>query len=495
MNASRQRAIDVPSATIVDAAFAIVLTTITLLHLHALKLRMSNFEMREPSDSAAMMQATWSITHGAPFTTTLHEVTTAYFAGNMLAEQLHFSLALFAPLVHLFESVSVFLYLQCLIVFVTGIIAYGYARQRLANPTLACLVCTAWLLNPAFIDTFQLYGFRIETLFLPLLLALFWALQSDRVVLATLCLVLALATKHNACAVGVILGVYFIIGERTRRVRVFGVLAILASLSYYLVAVKWYMGSLITDPTIAFKHLRALGDNEVEIIGNLVAHPSRLFTFISTTEWAYVKSVFFGSGLLSLAHPIFWLSLPQLIILAILDDYQSVTCAWHWALVMPFMYLAQIGFLRHVDSRHSSKPMRLGVTAALLVTIAVHAYGAVANTKFRQGAYIYRDRGDNIAISAAALAALPPNASVMASGQLLWLLWNREQLFTAAAKFHSEVDYLAIALPIGKSHYETTDLHMLLDVAENGGRKVAEFDEVYRDANLVIFRNRSIGNL
>lgn len=477
---------------------AIILLLYSLATFFNLYDRYLNLEMREPTDSAAYMQAAWSILHGDPFTVSVQESFFSYYKYNFLGDQLMFTLLLFVPLL-LIPAFPVsglyFLVTQVAIISFGAFLLYRYAAKYIENGPLSVLIALCFLVNPATTYSFQLFGFRAETLFIPIIFGMFYLLQSQKTVWASICLILLVLTKHNAILIGVLIGLYILIFER--KIWRFGLFCTIFSVVYYMVGVKEVMTHLQENPTAYFKHFAIFGKTASDAAIYMILHPGEIISMISDNEIAHVRHIFFPVGLLALLHPLFYISSSELLINAVLPDYHSIFCGWHWTIVLPFMFLGVVRTIAWFLSKTTQDDRMKGFIASLLVfQIIFHASSVIPQDIQEHRNFYYRINNIDTSNIITALSIIEPNASVMASGQLLWFLFDRAEIYTSRVKFHDKVDYIVMALPMGHPHYRNIDKFMLEEIGiqqQAGHSKFSNFHVVTATESMLILKRQYKG--
>ena len=486
---SRLAAVKFPKNPFLYVLLAVLIVhfAITFMTLHD---RYMSFEIREPVDSSTYMQVSWSVFHGTPFTTSIQERWVSFSPHNFLGDQLIFTLALFSPLLLVSTSGVLFLILQTVIISLGAVFLYAYASRKLGNQAFAVMITTCYLFHMATFLSFQFFGFRVETLFIPLLFAVFYYVERKRIVQASIFLILTLLTKHNAIPIVFTLGVYFVAVDRVHWR--FGIVCMCAALVYYLVGVGWIMGHFQQNDVAHFKHLARFGATPWQALFHLLLNPALIIAEISKLEISHFLAILFPYGFLSMLHPIFWISSFQLLIIALLDDYHSVFCGWHWAVVVPFIFVGMTATTAWVVKRIGNRKVVVYALTILLgggLLFHLNAYNKhVIQTG---GQYYFKNNPIDSKRIMSVLSEIDKDASVMASGQLLWNLYDRERIFHSAEKFHDEVDYVAVLLPVGFAHYRNTDNNLIKELKKkvrNKGSKLDAFDLVHKSKNLHIYK-------
>lgn len=460
------------------------------LTLSCLYQRYIYLEMKESPDPAAFMQISWSIVKGIPFTISVLEHAMEHFSHNFLGRQLPLTMAVFSPL-FLFTSSGVpFLIIQILIISLGAIPLYLLAKGSLKNKWLALLIATAYLFNPATYETFEKFGFRVETLFILPLFAMFYFLDRDNYWGAGISLLFALFTKHNMIMMSFMLGLYYLLVDR-KRWR-FGIFCLAVAVGYYIIGVKIVISKFQLDKTVSFKWFADFGQSPKEILVNMALHPGKIWGAISPLEWKYSYRIFFSAGFLALLHPVFWVCLPQLIMNAIMPDYHSIYCAWHWAVVVPFLFVGIVYTMKWILDRFHQYSYPKYILSAILVWGLFYNFADYNKTVLSADrTFYYKQKNIDTKKIIEQLSVIEPDASVMASGQLLWFLGGRERLYVARTKFHDEVDYIAVLLPMGQDNMLNVDRYLMKEIPNTNSKYLKKYTIISRSPNLIIFKRKS----
>ncbi len=461
--------------------------------------RYTNFQIRIPHDSAAMIQVSWSIVKGVPFTVSVPEYGEEHSAWfkyhgvgkgphNMLGTQLMLSLAFFSPIFFFTSSAMPFLIIQALIVSLAAIPLYSFADQKLKNKWLALLIAAAYLLNPATYTSFEKFGFRVETLFIPAFFSMFYFLERKKIQYAVISMLIALLTKHNIIPIVFMLGLYFLIIDRKHQR--FGVYCLAAAVIYYLIAVKLIFNHFQTYKAASFYHFADFGDSPGAVFINMMSHPEKIIAAISPKEWGNMFHILFPTGFLALLHPVFWACLPQLILNAVLKDYHSIYGAWHWAVVVPFIFVGVTCTIKWILVKSNTKYI---VFAVLISGLVYNLFDYNKTVLAMSSTFPYKKQNIDTSKIIEQLSIIEPDASVMTSGQLLWFFITRDKVYNAYVRFHDEVKYIVILKPYGENWhvwYSPFDRFLLKETNDPDSKYLKKFKEVSRSPYLVILKNR-----
>jgi uncharacterized membrane protein len=400
------------------------------------------------------------------------------------------TLAVFSPLFFLPSPAVMFLIAQVPIIIAGSCLLYHLASIRLGGPWHALLTAFCYPINPGTLLSFMNFGFRAETLFMPLTFSLFYLIEKNRLRWAGFALFALLLTKHNAILVAASLGLYLIVSHR-KQWR-FGIFCMLAAGAYYVIGLDLVMAHLQENPVAHFKHFAQFGNTPAEALINIAAHPGKILAMLSPAKLGYFLTMIFPAGFLSLFRPTFWISSTELLINTVMPEYHSIFCGWHWALVVAFIFLGLVDTTHRVLQKTGAssrlKYLFTGLPAPQLALNMVSFNNTVLNAS---NSFYFKEKNINNSKLIDYLSSIDSNASVMASGQLLWFFSNRRYIFKARVKFHDQVDYIDILLPMNLNNCVNID-RFLIDELQHppAESKLNQFTVAVNDRNLVILNHK-----
>ncbi len=490
---------DSPSNKIIKAIKKIdpvvfILGVIILLYfsltLSCLYQRYIYLEMKEPPDAVTFMQISWLTFNGPLFTVSTLEHVVEHFPYNYLGRQLPLTLTLFSPIFFFTSSGVPFLIIQSLAISLAAIFLYFFAERILKNKWLALFITTAYLFNIATYESFEKFGFRLETMFIPALFAMFYFLEREKYWGAGISLLFALFTKHNMIMIAFMLGLYYLIFDR-KRWR-FGIFCLVAAVGYYIIGVKVIISKFQLDETISFKWFADFGKTPKEVLVNMALHPGKIFATISPAELKYFRQIFIPAGFLALLHPIFWVCLPQLIMNAVMPDYHSIYCAWHWAAVIPFLFVGMVYAMKWLLAKFNQQTYLKYILFAILTINLFYDFAYYNKTVLAADKkFYYKRKNIDTKKIIEQLSVIEPDASVMASGQLIWFFAARENVYIARTKFHDEVDYIAVLLPMGQQGMLNIDRYLMKEIPNPDTKYLRNYTVISRSPNLIIYKRKS----
>ena len=345
------------------------------------------------------------------------------FLGN------HMVLLLFplAPLYLLWPSALLLLWLQTLVLAAGAWMLFRLARLELPD-RWALFLALAYLVYPPLV-LMNLYEFHPIALASTFLLGALLALRRDRFGLFALCCLLALACQENVALLLIGLAVYALAAGK--RGRWFWV-PLLAGVGYFAVVVLWALPRL--NPVVGFASLYAhWGDSVPHAALNMLRHPLRVCAELAEPRKLTFLTLLLGPlAFAPLLCPLRCAPLLPVLLQRLLSNRDTeTTVLYHYqAEFIPFLFFAASGALAGL-LRSPKRRVALAAVAAglaLLDAAAFVTYGTprklVAALHLDPEQSALRQRDD------AALAALPPNAPVLATFEFLPRLSGRARLYS-----------------------------------------------------------------
>ncbi len=399
------------------------------------------------TDLAIFDQAIW---HYSRFETPTSTFLSPFGYGNFLGDHFEPILIGLAPLYWIWENVRVLLIAQAVLLAASIVPVYVFCRRRLGRAGgyfMAAAYASFWGVASALA-----FGFH-EVAFVPLLLGLILLAVEDRRWRAFAVLVFVLLlVKENMGILVAFIGLYLGVSQRKWRRA-----AITAA-----VGVTWFVLAtdviqpLFTDGR-GYRHWMygAIGRDLTSALANIVTDPTRLpevffsGSFDPGRSWpastktgtlGLLFAPFFGLALLS---PVGLLAIPLLL------ERMLAGNPWLWT---PFLHysltIAPVLVMASADGLARLARWRPLVPRARTVLIGGAAAIAVANlavaTQFPLADLadpdFYRPTAEDRARQAA-LAHIPPNASVLTGSRMMAHLTHRDEVYEMRA-YKKEPDYI-----------------------------------------------------
>ena len=371
-------------------------------------------------DFARFAQAIWNVWHGAPLYTSIS-------ANNILGN--HFSpiLALYAPLLLIWNDERILLIAQVVVVAVTGLILAKIVQDK--HPALAPLFLLAFYLNP-YVHEVTLFEFRrIVPAALFIALAVY-AIYKKRYGLMVFSLLMVLLAKEDMGLVVSGFGVYLLLFERKWKL---ALPLIIGGIGWTVSASLWVIPAIGRPGNEAklypqLFYFAYLGSTYEEIAATLLRDPLILFRQAFQTQHLAALARFFlpvGFVLPFLSPGILIAILPVLGYLLLSNDPDMYLLEkWYTAPILPLVFGAiAIGLTRLT---------RKWATAAVVFLLVCTAIGFFVSSPAPGGGRYLPElftvtQHDKIA--RALVAEVPPEAIVATQVRILPHLAFREHIY------------------------------------------------------------------
>jgi uncharacterized membrane protein len=392
------------------AAYAAVFATLSVLRYRAF--HTGRFDLGN------MTQAVWATAHGHPLLVT--SVNGQQFV--RLGAHADPILVLFAPLWWLWPSPELLLVAQAVAIALGAVPLYAIARRHLRSERAALGFAAAYLLYPP-VQWLTLNEFHPVALACPLLIAAFWALDRERLVLFGVFAVLAAATKEEVALVVAFIGLWYAIRHRRRLT---GAAIAIVAVAWALVALEVVIPHWSPTGASAFTgRYRAVGGSPAGIAKTSLLHPLRVLgTAFQRRDVAYLLQLAVPLGLLFALSPLVALAaLPELAlnVLSSVGTQSSIRFHYSAALLPPLLVASVFGAARLADRRRIA-PERIALALVLLCLASNYRLGPLPLWRglpfASQAQTDWQDVTAHDRIAARALRLVPPNAVVSATNSL-----------------------------------------------------------------------------
>ncbi len=403
-------------------------------------------------DLSIFDQVVWNSLRGRLFENTVLE--DAHF---LLGQRFSPILLAFVPLYAVWSSPIVLLVVQTLGIAIGGIPLYWIARDRVGR-AIALVLMIGFYLSPA-LEYVNLAEFHEIALVIPLFSFATFFLLRDKPVPFSVCLALSLLVKEEVGLAVIMFGAYVFFVQRRRLfgsvLALFGMAWTVLLLQYvlpFLNGSEWgggyyYFGHGIAAGVGRYDYL---GSSLPEIIASILTRPELVLSHIFTERKVeFVLALIVPLGLLPLAGPeLALLALPTFAT-SLLSDYalQTSIQSHYPSSIVPFLsFGAVVGVRRIVQFRNTSlteiRARKFALAAFVLATCGASYYdlapGPLARS-FRPELYTL---DAHTAVGRSMLGLIPPNAIVMAQGEIAPSLSGREFFFGFPALDFCVPEYL-----------------------------------------------------
>ncbi len=304
----------------VVTGFAAATTYFTLLQCRALNTLFLNY-----SDWAIYLNVIDNTLHGRWFYSN-------EYGGNYMGH--HFmpgAVALLAPIVWCFRSITAFFAMNAAVLHVGAVIVYFFGLRRGVPPWLAAVYSTVFLLHPSLSQmTLSLYyGFHPVYLTIPIVCLWFTCYDAGRIKTAMCLFLLALTIKETVPIFFIGLGLVLISrGDRRHGAWMSAIACV------YFVLVTFYIVPGISGETQYHfaKRYAGLGDSTAAIALSPITNPRAFFGALLRPHNLYFPLLICLPALVTLPRNLIWLGAALIPILAtgLQDSNQLATIALHY---------------------------------------------------------------------------------------------------------------------------------------------------------------------
>jgi uncharacterized membrane protein len=380
-------------------------------------------------DMGAFVQTLWNSTEGRLMYNNLEE------SSNHLGVHMSPFLFFFVPIYTLFQSPYTLLIAQTIALAAGAIPLYLLALEKLKTKNLALLVAVGYLLYPA-LHWINSYDFHSVSFMIPLILAAFYFLETNRLTWMSFFLLLAALTREDAILVVMFFGIYLLVrkppsadgSKWLTKQRIFGLGVTFLSFIYFLVSIKIIMPAL-GGGLLRLDRYAHLGSSFGEIAVNLITQPSLLWNTIFSTE----KLVYFVWLFLPVAFlPLFsWRTL-ILLIPGLLENlltefsFQFAGLYQYDSVLVAGIFIGTIYGLHHIQQKYTSKYYLAIWVLAVAIIIGYGARSPLNPFFFPTHVYTSTDRTRNFRDL---VKLVPETATVASHTNLVPHLSHREHSY------------------------------------------------------------------
>lgn len=368
---------------------------------------------------------------------------TMFITMNPFANHLWAAYYLLVPLYAIHPDPATLLLLQAVLLASGAVPLFLIARRRLGKPWLGVLIALGYLLYPA-LHGLNTYDFHGIVLLIPVVCFLLYFLETGRMKLFWVFLVLALLVREDASISLLGVGLYLWLGLNRRRE---GLLSMAACVGYFLLSAA-VMTALGGSPNL--ENYWDLGLPERQ---NFVGVALTLLT----NPWYAFKLVFFNADkwifLLQILVPVLFLPLfsgrrlvlliPGLAIILLSGNDAQYSIGYQYsAHIIPAVFFLSICGLERLGLRWTKMAPRIAPWALLLAALLMnYEYGLVFSKRFP--GFFELSQRERTAYSLFQL--VPPDASVATISRLYPHLSSRREIYLLEHR-RSQTEFILIDL-------------------------------------------------
>ena len=412
--------------------FLIIAYIVTFSTLSLLK----HINFRTHNDLAIHAQVMWNTSQGRWFDTTLLEDKPTNYLGH------HFSpaLLLLVPLYLLWPDAALLLILQTILLALGAIPIYLYARKQIGSEIVALTMSLGYLLFPA-LHYVNLFDFHEIILGVPLLSFTAFYLLTKRYRLFFVFLVLSLLVKEEMAFVATAFALYILLVQKSYRL---GIIVLLLAIGWSYVTTSVVMPAIAGDTYFPSGRYDYLGSSFTQIVASVVLNPFLVLQhLLILPKLEFLLHLLVPLGLLPLLGFDTLIFVVPTILYLLLSDYEpQYSIYFHYtAPLIPLLFMASVtGAVRLI--RWKGRSVTAAISAFILVTsllsYLLHGPGPLARHFNQNGQY---DLWPHLASGYHALAAIPPDPSVMTIEEFAPHLAAREEIYIEN-EYYLPVEYI-----------------------------------------------------
>ncbi|MBX3190760.1 MAG: DUF2079 domain-containing protein [Labilithrix sp.] len=417
--AARLDALERPA---LDRVGGLIAATLALLHGAATaRSAVANFDVLFSGwDLAIYSQVHWNITTtGVPWSSAYSDATTNHY-GIHFSPIYHLTSLLYA----LRRSPTTLLVLENVAIALGALPLYGLARRLTGKASVALMLVGGYVLNPC-TQALGTYDFHEIVFFVPLMLALAWAVEVERPRLVWVVVALVLMIREDTPAYLLVYAAYLWLTDRRKiAIRVGAAAAIYIVLVHAMVMPALRSGDdYVFDDRYADLY-RVGSKGKASVIGTLLTNPAYVLGYLMSVadKWEFVALVLLPVIALPLVSRRAVLLLVPGFAFSLLSSFRpQYSIAFHYtAPTLPFLYVATLVAIARFPPR-----TRLALAAATLLSTcllaAKHGRSPWLNAEVVRSEAAWRAAiyGERAPLIHAALAKIPKEARVRATGNLL----------------------------------------------------------------------------
>jgi len=408
-------------------SYIVIFSTLSLLQ---------HINFHTHNDLAIQAQLMWNTCHGRWFVTTLEGDRAINFMGH------HFSpaFALLTPLYCLWPDASLLLILQTVLLGLGVVPIYLYAGRRTGSELVALALSTGYFLFPA-LQYVNLDQFQGISLAVPLLSFTAYCLLTKRDRPFLVFLLLSLLVKEEVSFIAMAFALHILLVQRRYRL---GAMVLLLAMGWAYATIGIIMPAIVGYPYFFTDRYAYLGASFSEMALSLLLRPLLVLQhLLVAAKLEFLLHLLVPLGLLPLlGFDTLILALPTMLYLLLSEYEPQYSIHFHYtAPLIPLLFMASVTGVERLV-RWKGRSVTVAVSAFILVTslmsYLLHGPGPLAS-HFNQNAQY--DLWPHLASGYDALAAIPPNASVMTIEEFAPHLAAREEIYIEN-EYYLPVEYI-----------------------------------------------------
>jgi uncharacterized membrane protein len=381
-------------------------------------------------------------------------------------------------LYRIYPSVYWLLGVQAIALSGGGLVAWKLAQQAGLTKPWSNTLAAVYLLQPLVFNV-NLFDFHPEVVAVPLILTAVWAARTERLVVFTLAIILALGCRDSLALNIAGLGVWLIMAKR----RLPGAIALTLGCLWFYLATQWVIPSFRSGGVESIARYAEFGDSIGGILASVVLKPGLWLGRIATRDNLFYLLLLFlpwiwglkvGPALLPLLPAV-----PTIAINLITTYYPQKDLVHQYSLpVIPFLWLAGLQVIVQTTQRPWFRRRRVVLAWSLFMFLCLSKFSYLAGR--------YLENLDTWQASRIAIAQIPPQAPVLATAKLAPHLAHRKILKIAIAdqpiaKQLANIDYILLDRRHPGNSEKAQNLDRIIDAARQDPTRqlVSDRDGIY----------------
>lgn len=293
------------------------------------------------------------------------------------------------------------------------------------NNKLPLIIVVIYLLYPS-LHAANLFDFHSVAFAVPLFLAALYYIHREKLLWASVFLILGAGTKENAIISTVFIGLFILIKYfKRRQMRNFGLTVFLIASIYFYLTVAVFMPAA-GGGLVRFDRYANLGATPGEIVTNVTQEPGLLAeTILTADKGGYVARLFLPVLYVSLLAPLYLLPLIPGLAQNLLTffDFQFSSLYQYDSIIIPFIFLAAIFGIKKVWTIF---PKIQKYLSWILLIASVTSFGLFSILSPKNLPFKKFNINDRVKAFQQIIPLIPDDVSVTANSNLVPHLAHRE---------------------------------------------------------------------
>lgn len=447
---------------------------------HASFLRYDNFYAGR-FDLGNMDQTVWNTINGRVFEFTNPDGTEIV---SRLAFHADFLLILLSPFYLIWENPKILLLVQSFIISLGSLFVFLIADKYIKNKYTSLVLAFIFLINPS-VNHANLFDFHPVVLATTFILAAFYFLKINKIMLSTLFLLLAALSKEQVWILVAMYGIYLFFSHKYK----FLGLAIFAIATF----IFWYLLNIAIPNAgngkhFALKYYSQFGETPLEVIKNTVFSPHIVLPMIfEGPRFVYLNQLFLPFGYLAFS-PYLIFAVPDLAINLLSSNSNLYTIFFQYtAIITPFLFISVIWMF--VFLKRYLPKINLHVLTALILFTSLYSaweFGPLPGAQ-QPNIAMFTEPLSNKEVVDGYIVKIPKEYSISTTNNLGSKLSQRRKIYTIPHGIENADMILFLLRKSPTDPGEKLDREVLRIVRNNSNHL-----EVFKDNGFIVFQRKDL---